>query len=354
LGAFLSGGVDSSLVVSIMQGLSERPINTFTIGFDDEAFNEAKYAKEISKHLGTNHTEMYITPAHMLNVINDIPKYFSEPLGDSSLIPTLFVSELARGSVTVSLSGDGADELFGGYKTYSSIPKLWDYIRPLPPSARKAICHAVNMPFLPGNLGKLSRVLTADNRSIFFDNYMSTVLNINDIVIGANKNTYLSDNCKEFEYLESFQELMMATDLKLYLIDDIMVKVDRSSMAHSLESRTPFLDPSIVQFAWSLPQNMKFRGNKGKIIMRELLRKYIPESQMDRPKKGFSVPLCAWLRGPLRSWADALLNKNRLANSGYFNPSKVRQIWDEHVNGHQDSSRILWNILMFQLWLDAK
>ena len=354
VGAFLSGGTDSTLVASIMQKLSDNPIGTFTIGFTETEFNEAIYAKEVAKYLGTHHTELYVSSENIVELLTEMSSRVGEPLGDSSLVPTFLVSQLARKSVTVSLSGDGADELFGGYKTYNRIPFLWNIIKFIPLKLRKELAQALTAPFLPNRFEALSRVISSENQFMFFDNFMSSYSNVDEIVIGAESSLGLYHVCQEFEYMKNFEEMIMASDLRTYLVDDILVKVDRATMANSLESRAPFLDTKIMEFAYSLPFNMKFSNNGGKLILKELLKKHLPDQLVDRPKKGFSVPLSSWLRGPLNTWANELLNYDKLSKDGYFNALNVRNIWLEHCSGRRDYSRLLWNILMFQQWLDSK
>lgn len=352
VGAFLSGGVDSSVVASIMQKLSSSPIKTFSIGFTDTDFNESEYARAVAKHLATNHTEFVVSGKDALSVVPGLSEVYSEPFADSSQIPMYLVCKLARQFVTVCLSGDGGDELFGGYNTYRFIPKIWQGLKIFPVGARGHIASLVTNFKVTGKLGKLAGVLSSNSKE---DLYKRVVSYWDDPTLllqeGIEPSTQFS-NPLEWLHVNNFQEWMMAMDLDTYLPDDILVKVDRAAMANSLETRVPFLDHRIVEFAWQLPLEYKIRGNIGKWVLRQLLYRQVPKALIERPKKGFSVPLGSWLKYELRDWAESLLNFNRLKSEGYFNAEFVDNIWKAHLCGKDDYSRHLWGILMFQSWLE--
>ena len=374
LGAFLSGGVDSSLVVAIMQSLSDKPIKTYTIGFEEDNYNEANHAKKVAEHIGTDHTELYVTEKDALNVIPKLPYIYDEPFADSSQIPTYLVSKLASESVTVSLSGDAADELFGGYNRYLLANNLWKKISIFPIGFRQIISKLLtslspqtyNSLFIilsfsasfnkQRNVGdkihKLMGVITSSSFLELYDRIISSWYKPSSIVIGGGDlfafKEAIPNQINNFDPISK----MMAMDLISYLPDDILCKVDRAAMATSLETRVPFLDPSIMQFAWSLPLDYKIFGNKSKWVLREVLYKYVPKKLLDRPKMGFGVPIDTWLRGDLRDWAEKLLNEDRLLQEGYFNPQPIRKKWEEHLSGKRNWQHQLWVILMFQSWLE--
>jgi asparagine synthase (glutamine-hydrolysing) len=377
LGAFLSGGVDSSTVVALMQNLSKSATQTFSIGFEEDEFNEAHYAKDVAQHLGTDHTELYVTSRDLMDVIPDLPGMYSEPFSDSSQIPTFLVSKLARQHVTVSLSGDGGDELFSGYNRYQLASSMWNKIphRPLWLTSLLAsgltsvsvpswdrILNAAR-PIMPKRLHatspgyklhKLAGVLSAGN---FATLYMNLVSHWNDpasVVIGGFEPLTSLTGLDGEPPCEGNTERMMYWDLITYLHDDILTKVDRASMAVSLEVRVPLLDHRVVEFAWRLPQEYKMRAGISKWPLRQVLYKYVPPSLLDRPKKGFGVPLAAWLRGPLREWAESLLDRSRLENDGIFYPDQIRRYWEEHLSGKRQWQYYLWDVLMFQAWLDEQ
>lgn len=376
LGAFLSGGVDSSLVVALMQAQSPRPVKTFTIGFHEEAFNEAKHASAVARHLGTDHTEMYASPEDARAVIPGLPAMYCEPFADSSQIPTFLVSRLARQHVTVALSGDGGDELFGGYNRYFWGCSIWDKVGPVPlvlrrmvsrgfqsisPSAWDSLFGLVKG-FAPKNLQekrfgarlhKLAKMISASKPE---DMYKSLVSHFNDpssVAIGSVEPLSLPGDMQTGRFAGGFAQKMMLNDTLTYLPDDILAKVDRASMAVSLEVRVPMLDHRLVEFAARLPLDQKMRGGNGKILLRKTLDRYVTRELIERPKMGFGVPIGSWLRGPLREWAEALLNEKRLAGEGFFNPGPVTARWREHLSGARDWEYDLWGVLMFQAWLEA-
>lgn len=375
LGAFLSGGIDSSLVVALMQAQSDRPVRTFTIGFHEPAYNEAEHAKAVARHLGTDHTELYVTPAQALAVVPLLPALYDEPFADSSQIPTFLVSQLARQHVTVSLSGDGGDELFGGYDRYFVGDQLRRWLRPVPRIARRGLAHALRswspqqwdrglgrarvasalgQKVTGDRLHKLASVLAADSDRAMYRDLMSHWRDAEHVTIGAAERTTVLNDPTQWPAVNALLPWMMAVDLVSYLPDDILVKVDRASMGVSLESRAPFLDHAVAEFAWALPLNAKVRGGQGKRILRTLLDRYVPRALVERPKMGFGVPLDRWLCGPLREWAAALLEPARLRREGYFRHAAVTLKWDEHQSGTRNWQYLLWDVLMFQAWLEAQ
>ena len=371
LGAFLSGGIDSSVVVSIMQSLSSKPIKTFTIGFEDEAFDEAKDARLIAKYLGTDHHELYVTPQDVLDVIPLLPRLYDEPFSDASQIPTYLVSKLAREKVTVSLSGDGGDELFCGYNRYHITEKLWGKMLILPLFVRKFMSFFLLL--IPikfwnriGNLASLSNkynnigikmhkgasVLSSKTLFELYDNLLSNWKISDDLVLDADIGPHPELSSPTDLVHLSNVEKMMLWDMQSYLPNDILVKLDRASMGVSLEGRVPFLDHNIVEFAWRVPTKYKYRHKKGKWLLRQVLYRYIPKELTERPKSGFTLPLSDWLRGPLNEWAEGLINIDRLKDEGVLDSDLVNKKWKEHQAGVKDWSNQLWSILMFQLWLE--
>ncbi|TQQ13481.1 asparagine synthase (glutamine-hydrolyzing) [Vibrio cholerae] len=354
LGAFLSGGVDSSTIVALMQQQSKQPVRTFAIGFDEPGYNEAEYAKEVARHLGSDHTEMYVSAQDVLDLVPHLPDIYCEPFADSSQLPTFLVSRMAKQHVTVALSGDGGDELFGGYNPYQFAPRVWSKLQQLPLPLRHIAYRLLSGLPLPEKFAKLLRVLPAKDKEQFYQILMSHWDNTEQLVIGGNDYPTLINSAARWPKTDSFEHWMMAMDASQYMTDDILVKVDRAAMANSLETRVPLLDHRVVELAWQLPLHMKIRAGVGKWVLREVLYRHVPREMIERPKKGFSVPLGQWLRGPLRDWAEALLDKQRLEQEGYFNSIVVRRIWSEHLQGKRDHARKLWGILMFQAWLEKQ
>ncbi|CAN5347973.1 hypothetical protein BH23GEM2_BH23GEM2_08260 [soil metagenome] len=379
LGAFLSGGVDSSTVVAIMQAQSSRPVRTFTIGFNEAGYNEAEHAKAIARHLGTDHTELYVTSHEAMEVVPLLPRMYDEPFADSSQIPTFLVSQLARQQVTVSLSGGGGHELFGGYTRYSVGPRLSRHIRPLPRPVRRTVGSLLDLvgavrwnsvaagadrlfgpgtapPRLGEKISKLAAVMRSGGNGpgLLYKSMVSASRTPSDLVVGGHEPATLIDGASELPDVGGFAQTMMYLDALTYLPDDIMAKVDRASMACSLESRAPFLDHRVVEFAWRLPLDMKVRGGTSKWILRQVLYRHVPPSLIERPKTGFSIPVGAWLRGPLREWAGDLLAERRLGEDGFLDVAVVRRVWDEHQSGRYDWELVLSAILMFQSWLEAE
>jgi asparagine synthase (glutamine-hydrolysing) len=375
LGAFLSGGVDSSTVVALMQALSARPVKTFTIGFHERAYNEAENAKAVARHLGTDHTELYVTAAEARSVIPNLPSIYDEPFADSSQIPTHLVAALARKHVTVSLSGDGGDELFGGYNRYLMTTQLWRKISALPKAVRGAVAHAITaVPpsawtkagraargFLPkiaqvDRLGdkvhKGAGMLGCESDAELYRSMLSCWTDPAAVVLGAVEPlTQATGSTPRLRDVDGVAR-MMALDMLGYLPNDILVKVDRAAMAVSLETRVPLLDRDVVEFTWRIPESQKIRRGETKWILRQLLYRYVPRELIERPKMGFGVPLDEWLRGPLRDWAESLLDERRLREEGYFRAEPIRDLWQSHLRGSNEQFR-LWTILMFQSWLEA-
>lgn len=372
LGAFLSGGIDSSAIVALMQAQSSRPVKTFTIGFHEAGYNEAEHAKAVAKHLGTDHTELYVTPQEAMAVIPRLPAIYDEPFADSSQIPTFLVSNLARQHVTVSLSGDAGDELFSGYTRYTVATNVWRKLSRIPVPLRKVAAGSITAlspetwstlaGWLPSprfkqrfgdKLHKGAGVLGSTSIDGLYHGLVSHWHDPAQLVVGGHEPpTLLTAGRPELDGLEAV-ERMMALDLLTYLPDDILTKVDRAAMAVSLESRVPMLDHRVVEFAWRLPQSLKQRDGVGKWVLRQVLYRHVPQALIDRPKMGFGVPIDTWLRGPLRDWAEALLDESRLRREGYFRPEQIRQKWLEHLDGSRNWAYHLWDVLMFQSWQES-
>jgi asparagine synthase (glutamine-hydrolysing) len=376
LGALLSGGVDSSAIVALMQANSSQRVQTFTIGFREKAYNEADAARAVAQHLGTEHTELYVDPAQALAVIPKLPFVYDEPFADASQIPTMLVYELARRHVVVALSGDGGDELFAGYTRYEWASRVWKALSVLPlllrPAAARAICgvrvgtwnglYAKLEPAIPrgwrqtlpgDKLHKLASVISAVDPDRLYHRLVSICKSPEDFVIGGvEPGTPILDPCFR-RAVPDFTERMMLLDQLTYLPDDILVKVDRASMAVGLEARSPLLDHRLVEWAWRLPLELKQRQGESKWVLRRMLERHVPKQLTDRPKMGFGVPLDQWLRGPLRDWAETLLSERRLRTEGFFRPEPVRTMWQEHLAGRGNNQNCLWAVLTFQAWREA-
>ena len=377
LGAFLSGGIDSSTVVSLMQSESRRPIKTFTIGFKEQGYNEAEHAKAVAKHLGTEHTELYVTPEEAMAVIPLLPALYDEPFSDSSQIPTYLVAKLAKTQVTVALSGDGGDELFGGYNRYFLGRTIHRRVYPIPSALRAGAARALTA-ISPANWDKLIgpiakrlparlKITTAGDRvhklaevlgcrtpQEMYRNLVSHWKEPTALVSGSEEPPTILTDSRQLAGMHDFTHRMMYLDAVSYLPDDILVKVDRASMGVSLETRVPFLDHRVVEFAWTLPLAMKIKGNTGKWPLRRVLARHVPSSLTDRPKVGFGVPIDAWLRGPLREWAEELLRPARIRAEGYFDSGPIETKWREHLSGRRNWQYYLWDVLMFQSWLEVQ
>jgi asparagine synthase (glutamine-hydrolysing) len=352
IGAFLSGGIDSSTIVSLMQKVSINPVKTFSIGFNSVKYDEAIYAKDIAKHIGTDHTELYINDKDVIDVIPKISDVFSEPFADSSQIPTFLLCEMVTKHVKVALSGDAGDELFGGYNQYKFTPKIWKFVNAFPLKMREIGHNLLNNIELNQRFEKLNYLLPSINEIDFYKRMVTHWGIADEVVFDSKENGSYFKEFKGLSSRYSYQENLMALDSLTYLSDDILVKVDRAAMANSLETRVPFLNDELFEFVWSLPFHLKIKDGSSKWILKELLNKYVPKQLVDRPKQGFSVPLAQWLREPLRDWAESLLASDRLIAENYFNENIVRNIWELHLSGKKDYSLKLWSILMFQSWLE--
>ena len=374
-GAFLSGGVDSSTIVAHMQNQSTRPVKTFTVGFREENYNEAVHAKTIAQHLRTDHTELHVSAEQAMEVIPRLPTIYDEPFSDSSQIPTFLISQLTRQKVTVSLSGDGGDELFGGYNRYLWGPSVWKKIEGFPPQPRKMLARIISSispltfdtmykilgPVLPGQLQqpdfgnklhKFAKILGSANAELMYLGLISTWETPSNLVKNTTRLKTILRHPYSCQGIKGFTQRMMFLDTMNYLPDDILVKVDRASMAVGLEARVPFLNHSLVEFAWRIPLSMKIRNGQGKWLLRQALYKYLPKKLIERPKMGFGVPIGTWLRGPLRNWAEDLLDENKLKKDGFFDPNLIREKWKEHLAGKKNWHHNLWAVLMFQGWLE--
>lgn len=377
LGAFLSGGIDSSAIVAMMQAQSDRPVRTFTIGFSNADYDEASYAKDVARHLGTSHTELYVSAADALAVIPKLPTIYCEPFSDSSQIPTYLVSAMASQHVKVALSGDGGDELFGGYNRYLLAQSIWARIHRLPKPIRKVAAKLLTSKsaadwdrsfvvagkWLPESMRlrtpgekahKLAGVLLVDDHASFYRTLVSHWQEPAGVVVGAEEPVTLVNRKDEWPATSNFVEWMMAMDAQTYLPDDILTKVDRAAMANSLETRVPFLDHRIMELSWRFPLTMKIRDGQGKWLLRQLLYRHVPKQLVDRPKMGFANPLHEWLRGSLRDWAEDLLDPGRLRQEGFFHPGPVRELWRAHLGGKTNEQFPLWDVLMFQAWLSEQ
>lgn len=372
LGAFLSGGFDSTTVVALMQAQSMRRVRTFSIGFREKGYDEAQHARAVARHLGTDHTELYVTPDEALAVIPKLTTIYDEPFADSSQIPTFLVSQLARRQVTVALSGDGGDELFCGYNRYLIGQRMWQKLRVLPSPARRGLASVLRnapgqlldalqrrvlparlrLPNLVDRLPKFADVLEHRDGVDFYRSLVSHWKQPDRLVLGAHEPRTILSDPGWLAGLPSLRERMMLLDMLTYLPDDVLTKMDRASMAVSLEARVPLLDHRLVEFAWRVPTDLKYRDGHGKWLLRQVLYRYVPRSLMERPKMGFGVPIDDWLRGPLRDWGEALLNEKRLREDGFLDPAPIRHLWSEHQAGTRRWHYHLWDVLMFQAWLE--
>jgi asparagine synthase (glutamine-hydrolysing) len=369
LGAFLSGGIDSSTTTALMQKQSDKKIKTFTIGFSEPEYNEAEHAKAVAKHIGTEHTELYVSAKDALDLIPRLPDIYDEPFADSSQLPTFLLCKMTKEKVTVALSGDGGDELFCGYSRYMQYAQSWQQRNTLKHRVKKT---ALNLP--SNTLARTSKLLMKTQRDLslesiqekikrerviantstiseFYKEGVSYWVKPESIIVSGKEPNYSLSEEPPAHIAHDLHKTMMWQDLNWYLPDDILVKVDRAAMANSLETRVPMLDHRIVEFALGLPINMNVKGNTGKQLLRSVLFRHVPKELIERPKVGFAIPKAKWLREDLRDWAESLLNEKRLDNEGYWNTKIIRQKWQEHLKGEADNSFQLWGVLIFQDWL---
>lgn len=375
VGVFLSGGLDSTVVAAMAQSVSTNPIKSFSIGFDQAEFNEAPFAKSVADHLGTSHTELYVTAEDAQQVIPLLPDIYDEPFSDSSQIPTYLVSKLARGDVTVALSGDGGDEIFGGYNRYLLGHRLFSYLDKVPRGMKSPLGSAISAvhphlidgltallrPVLPEKYRfsqvseKLCKLASALQSRSEMDAYLPLVELWSDsknLVVGSSDTPFLESHRRTLDVIEDFSERMMFADTVTYLPNDILTKVDRASMAVSLEARAPFLDHAVIEFMWRQPPSMKICGRETKCLLRDIAYRHAPRELLERPKMGFGVPIGDWLRGPLQGWAGDLLAEDRLRDQGIFDVALVQRKWREHISGEKSWQHLLWAVLMFQAWHD--
>ncbi len=376
-GAFLSGGIDSSMIVALMQAQTGRPVKTFSIGFNEQDYDETKHAEAVAKHLGTEHNELYVTPEQALAVISKLPVLYDEPFSDPSQIPTFLLCELARRNVVVSLSGDGADEFFGGYNQYFWCRSIWqktgwiprklrdlsaNTLRILSPQTWNAVFRKIG-PVLPkklikrnpgDRLHKLAVILAADNPVAMYHSLISLWQNPMDIAIGAGELPTAFTDRNLLADLPDYTRQIMYLDAVTYLPNGILTKIDRAGKGAGLEIRVPFLDHRVVEFTWRVPLSMLIRNGQGKWLLRQVLYKYLPGELVDRPKMGFGAPISRWFKGPLKDWADSQLDGERLKQEGFLRQEPVLKLWKEHLGGERNWQYQLWNILMFQAWLEKE
>jgi asparagine synthase (glutamine-hydrolysing) len=375
VGAFLSGGVDSSAIVALMQGQSSRAVRTFSIGFDEDIYDEARFAREVARHLGTDHTELYVPATAALEHLPSIAECYDEPFADPSQLPTMLLCAMASEQVTVSLSGDAGDELFAGYRRYAWAERAWRSVGWLPTSGRRLLGHVLSRPTpelwaaigkrlphagdsidarLGDRVSKLAKLVSLSDRDAMYRDLMSQWKDPASLVLSASEPPTRFTDIQRAPVVAGDRERLLYLDSLTYLPDDILVKLDRASMAVSLEARVPLLDHRVVELAWRIPYPMKVRDGIGKWPLRQVLDRYVPSELTDRPKKGFDIPLSEWLRGPLREWADSLLSTRRLRAEGLLDPVPVREKWEEHLAGTRNWHYPLWNVLMLQAWLEGQ
>ncbi len=371
LGSLLSGGIDSSLVTALMQAESGRPVRTFTIGYDDPAYNEAGHARRVAEYLGAEHTELTVTPQQALDLIPQLPQMYDEPFADASMIPTHLVASLTRRHVTVCLSGDGGDETFAGYNRHVWAPAIWQRMRTMPRGVRGLAAGVIKafppkfynalfrlapakkgMTMAGYKLHRLADILSLDSREAVYKSLASTWQRPEQVLLSGQEPPCTADMPSLWPGVTGFTAWMQFLDSVTYLPDDILTKVDRATMSCSLESRAPYLDHKVVEFAWRLPLSMKLNGRESKYILRKILYRHVPRELVDRPKAGFGIPIDSWLRGPLRAWAEELISPNKLTGQGILRPEVVGIQWQDHLSGKRDNQFRLWNILMLQAWLD--
>ena len=372
LGTFLSGGIDSTLITALLQSFSNTPVKTFTIGFKDRNYDESIYAKDIANYLGTDHTEMILNEQEAIQVIERLPEIYDEPFADSSQIPTVLVSEIAKSGVTVALSGDGGDELFGGYNRYTHVPKIWNIISIIPFPLRKLIGKVLSsinirtldffgekllffkpIPKFGSKVHKIAEKLKKINTLGEFSMSLATIWQDPSKLV-KDMETHNEDDFDQlslsFHFINSETKKMMAVDSLTYLPDDILCKVDRAAMSISLETRVPFLDPDVISVASRMPIKFNISKRKGKLPLRNILKKYVPQNLTERSKSGFAIPIGEWLRGPLKEWAEDLIRKDFIEEQGFLNYEPIKTVWDEHLSGKHDWTPKIWGVLMFQAW----
>lgn len=373
LGAYLSGGIDSSLIVALMQAQSARPVKTFTIGFHEGGYNEAEHAKAVAKHLGTEHTEFYAQPSDALAVVPSLPTMFDEPFADVSQIPTWLVANMARKHVTVSLSGDGGDEGFAGYNRYFVAPKVWRSLSPIPAGLRHAAARAawavkpttwdralgvlpkgVTRGMTGDRVHKLAGLFALPDREAVYLAINSHFRDPASVVVNGFEPPTTMTDASRHPRVDGYVPHMMALDTITYLPDDILVKVDRTAMAVSLESRAPLIHHDVLEFAWRIPQAQRIVGMRGKMPLRRILHRHVPQELVERPKTGFGVPIDSWLRGPLKTWAADLLTPTSLERHSLFRSEPVQALWREHQAGTRNWQYLLWDVLMAVAWFDAQ
>ena len=362
LGAFLSGGIDSSTVVALMQAQAERPVRTFTVGFSDPRLDESAHARAVARHLGTDHTEVQLSPDAALDLVPRMPDVYDEPFADPSQLPTTAIAQVARRHVTVCLSGDGGDEVFGGYNRYTQGERAWKLLAPVPPVVRRGAARALlALPpsalsrfVAPAKAQKLAALLQVGSPAELHPVLVSSWDDPDSLVVGGREQNGSSVDDGLPAELEGTAERLMFLDSLTTLPDEMLAKVDRASMSVGLEARVPLLDPRLVELAWALPLGMRIRNGEGKWLLRQVLHRYVPADLVERPKTGFDPPVAAWLRGPLRPWAEALLDPSRLRGEGYLRPEPVTRCWDEHRSGARNWDYRLWAVLMFQAWLERQ
>jgi asparagine synthase (glutamine-hydrolysing) len=369
LGALLSGGVDSTTVAALMQAESDTPIRTFTIGFEDATYDEAGDARAVASHIGSEHTELYLSANRARDLIPQLPDWYDEPFGDSSALPTRLVSQLARNDVTVALSGDGGDEVFLGYNRYIAAEEAWQLMSKMSGWQRKLFAAAAES-LSSAAWDRLARAFPADRRPRMLGDKMHKLASVfrqsdqnaiyrrlvsqwddpTSFLMGGNEST--GEAWRTADQLSDFAERMAFLDTMTYLPDDILTKVDRASMSTSLEVRVPLLDHRLIEFAWTLPKRMRIRGSTTKWLLREVCYRHVPHEIIDRPKMGFAIPLDKWLRGPLYEWADSLLSEQRIADDGLFEPVAVRNAWEGFLDGRGNNQHGIWGLLQAQAWLE--
>lgn len=361
LGSFLSGGIDSATVTALMQKLSAQPVKTFTIGFQEEGFDEAGHARKVAQHLGTDHHELYLDAQEAMAIIPKLPVMYDEPFADISALPTYLVSRFARSDVTVALTGDGGDEMLGGYTRHFAGPKAWQRTRLCPMALRRLLSGFIEKipigrwdrlvpqkPQFGSHMYKLAAIMTLDSPEAMYERLLSAWDEL-PLQSTENPDLFFKDPDYRLSGL-SFAEQLMYWDSLHYLPGSILTKVDRASMAVGLECRSPLLDKRIYEYVWRLPERYKIRGEEGKWLLKQVLERHLPPDLFKRPKQGFNMPVGSWLRGTLKDWAEDLLDEQKLQSQGYFNPGVIRHVWQEHLEGRGHYMNALWNVLMFQAW----